>query len=143
MKTGVDELMELLVAEKRISLPDAAKRLKQPEKIVQNWVDFLIEEKLLGIEYKFTTPFIYLNTPNAVPTPTKTVDTIPQAKAEFAHRARDKGMPEQKIPELWRTHLAGAVDAKYEFFKLECQKRQLPVEELFKRYREKVLAEWA
>jgi len=141
VKTGVDDLMELVAHEGRISIPDAAKKLGQTEVVIQNWVDFLVEEKLLGIEYKFTTPFIYVNSPEKTAAITKKKETFDDEYKEFAARAKQKGMPEDKIPALWQNHLSDAIDQKKEFFVQECQKRSLQADELFKRYKERVLEE--
>src|SRR5574338_41480 len=101
VRTGVDELMELVREEKRISIPDAAKRLKQPEKVVQNWVDFLVEEKLLGIEYKFTTAYIYLNAPEKALI-LKQVESMESLRKEFLDHAKEKNIPQDKITALWK-----------------------------------------
>lgn len=142
--TGVDELMELLKAEGKLSLPEAAKRLRQSERTVQNWADFLVEEKLLGIEYKFTTPYLYLNQPAKVAVISKAVESIEGHRDAFLKRATEKGMPQDKLVLLWKHHLTEALDNRAVFFKKECQKRNLAnVEELFKRYKERSLEEYA
>src|SRR3989338_6336391 len=60
LRTVADELLELVGKHKKISVEDASKKLKMPAASVQALVDFLVEEKVFGIEYKFTTPYIYL-----------------------------------------------------------------------------------
>lgn len=144
VKTGVDDLMELLRHEQRISIPDAAKKLHQPEKTIQNWVDFLVEEKLLGIEYKFTTPFIYLNAPEKAATVLKKQETIDDLRKDFVARAKEKGMPQDKLKVLWENHLISIIDSRHNFFLQEVRKRNLaPSEaaaaELFKRYKERAV----
>lgn len=144
VKTGVDELMELVRREGRISIPDIAKRMRQPDSVIQNWVDFLVEEKLLGIEYKFTTPFIY---PNAAPKSqnisVKTDDlSFESIRRDFVSHAREKGIPPDKLPSLWQNHLIAAIDSRTDFFHQECKKRGVgDVEELFKHYKEKILVQ--
>ena len=61
LKTSVDDLYELVKSRKKISVEDTAKILKIPLNIVQSLVDFLVEEKIFGMEYKFTTPYVYLS----------------------------------------------------------------------------------
>ena len=61
LKTSADDLYELVKSRKKISVEEAAKFLKLPVKTVHALVDFLVEEKIFGIEYKFTTPYIYLS----------------------------------------------------------------------------------
>ncbi|MFW5852923.1 MAG: hypothetical protein ACOCUR_02745 [Nanoarchaeota archaeon] len=60
VETGVDGLVSLLKTTGTISIPDAAKKLGADSKTVETWVDFLVEEDKLSLEYKFTTPFISL-----------------------------------------------------------------------------------
>ena len=59
--TEVDDLLAYLKGKERVALQDAATVLNVTPETIQAWVDFLVEEKILGIEYKFTKPFIYLN----------------------------------------------------------------------------------
>ena len=61
LRTCADDLYELVKSKKKISVEDAAKLLKLPVKTVHYLVDFLVEEKIFGIEYKFTTPYIYMS----------------------------------------------------------------------------------
>lgn len=56
--TAVDSLVDLVNTRKRISLENAAKELGLPEHIINEWATFLEEEKVLVIEYQFTTPFL-------------------------------------------------------------------------------------
>lgn len=141
VKTGVDELMELVQREQRISVSDAAKQLKQPEAVIQNWVDFLVEEKLLGIEYKFTTPYIYVNSPEKASIMNQKAETFEDLKKQFYDHGKQKGMPAEKLPLLWKNHLAEAIQQRKDFFYQECQKRNLPnPDDLFRRYMEKRLA---
>ena len=142
VKTGVDELMTLLSTHPRLSLPEVAKMLKQPEAVVQNWVDFLVEERLLGIEYKFTTPYIYLNKPQAAATIVGIEETIEDVRKEFVRRAKEKSIPSEKMRQLWEHHLTQAIETRFDFFRQECQKRKLAnTDELFGRYKEKILKE--
>jgi len=61
IKTAVDSLIDLLRRRKKISLDEASKVLKIPTNIINEWASFLEEEKLLKIEYKFTTPYLIYN----------------------------------------------------------------------------------
>ncbi len=139
LKTGVDELLALLAGGQRISVPDVAKQLKQSEKTVQNWVDFLVEEKLLGIEYKFTTPYIYKNAQQKRMVMRQ--ESIAELREQFLGRATDKNIPADKLAELWEHHLLAAVEAKQPYFALEAQKRGLQGAVLWQRYTERVIGE--
>ena len=61
LKTSADDLYELVSSRKKISVEEAAKILKVPNNTVQALVDFLVEERIFGIEYKFTTPYIFIS----------------------------------------------------------------------------------
>ena len=58
IETAVDSLVRLVKEKKIIALDDAAKMLGVPENIVNEWVSFLEEDKILKIEYKMTRPYI-------------------------------------------------------------------------------------
>lgn len=57
--TSVDSLIKLVKENDSIPLADAAKKLKVTEETIHVWVDFLVEEKILGLDYKLTTPIIF------------------------------------------------------------------------------------
>jgi tetratricopeptide (TPR) repeat protein len=59
IQTGVDGLIRLVEEKNRISVSDAAKELGVPVKTIEKWMDFLVEEEKIGVEYKFTTPYLY------------------------------------------------------------------------------------
>ncbi len=129
LKTGVDQLMALVAEKKKLPLQEAAKILNVPEKTLQAWVDFLVEEHILGIEYKFTTPYIYVHSDERL----KKVQeekkeenlTLRDFQDEFYDKARAKGMPEEKIPKLWREHLLYIVQGLKQYFIDECNKRNV------------------
>jgi chromosome segregation ATPase len=54
IETGVDKLVELISQVKSISIDDAAKKLGISKVVIQEWADFLDEEKLITLEYKFS-----------------------------------------------------------------------------------------
>jgi len=56
--TAVDSLVKLVKKEGRISLEDASKELGIPQNIINEWASFLEQERIIYIEYKFTTPFL-------------------------------------------------------------------------------------
>ncbi|MBU2633844.1 MAG: hypothetical protein KJ674_01215 [Nanoarchaeota archaeon] len=61
IKTAVDLLIELLKKKKKITLDEASKELGIPANIINEWATFLEEEKILKIEYRFTTPYLIFN----------------------------------------------------------------------------------
>lgn len=54
IETGVDKLVELINQEKKVSIDDAAKKLGISVVVIREWADFLEEEKIISIEYKFS-----------------------------------------------------------------------------------------
>jgi hypothetical protein len=58
IKTDVDRLVLLVQEEGKISLKDAAKKLNMPSSIVEEWANFLDEEQIIDLEYKFATLFL-------------------------------------------------------------------------------------
>ncbi|PIU72351.1 hypothetical protein COS79_03335 [Candidatus Woesearchaeota archaeon CG06_land_8_20_14_3_00_33_13] len=58
LKTGVDRLVSLIQEKKRISVPEAAKELGVSQIVVEEWADFLEEDGIISIEYKFATPWL-------------------------------------------------------------------------------------
>jgi hypothetical protein len=136
--TGVDDLIALLSEFPKLSLDEVSRRLKVAPKILKSWIDFLVEEKILGIEYSFTTPYIYLNKP-LVDEKTKKVKEIKLSydvfKQEFFEKARGQKIPEEKIAQFWEAHLKPVLEANKDFFIREVKKRNLPKgEELWQQY---------
>jgi hypothetical protein len=58
IKTGVDRLVDLIKEEKRVSIEEAARILSVPKVLVEEWADFLEEKEIIGVEYKFATPYL-------------------------------------------------------------------------------------
>jgi hypothetical protein len=52
--TGVDRLMELIKEKKRLSVDDAAKCIGVSRAIIEEWADFLEEERIINLAHKFT-----------------------------------------------------------------------------------------
>jgi hypothetical protein len=143
--TGVDELINLLTEFPKLSIDETAKRLNVSKKVLKSWIDFLVEEKILGIEYTFTTPFIYLNKPSEEGHAKQTREdklTYPIFKNEFVDKARKSNIPEEKIKTYWTEHLKQRLEQNKEFFMREAQKRSLPrTEELWEKYVKSALSQ--
>src|SRR3989338_7309595 len=58
IETGVDKLVKIINSRGSISSVDAAKELGVSPAVVMEWADFLEEEGIISIEYKFTKPFL-------------------------------------------------------------------------------------
>lgn len=145
IRTSVDDLLDLLKHTSKIPLADAAKKLGVPIDVVQAWIDFLVEESIVGIEYTFTTPYIYLNKP------IETKKTKEQEKEEnvtldffrkqFWEKAKANNMPQEKIGALWKNHLLQALELKRTYFFIEAQRKKLNrTEELWQEYENSLLS---
>lgn len=56
--TAVDSLVKLVNKEGKIGVEEASKKLGLPINVLNEWATFLDQEKIIHIEYKFTTPFL-------------------------------------------------------------------------------------
>lgn len=123
--TSVDTLIDLLNEVDKIELEVAAKKLGLSISVVQSWVDFLVEENIIGLEYKFTTPYIYLNKPKKkeevkVEEETQSIETF---RTDFHKKASDKKIPEQQVHDLWKNHILQKMEKKKDFFFREANRR--------------------
>ncbi len=145
IRTGVDDLLDYLKDKDKVAMQDVVTVLGVPVDTVQAWVDFLVEEKILGIEYKFTKPYIYINKKQEE---TKrhgriientTVD-ISSIKEEYFQRAKQKQIPEKKIEELWKQHVKDALEDKYEYFIEQASRRRAAnITQLWQEYKTRLL----
>lgn len=58
IETGVDKLVKLIRERGRISVPDASHYINVSSSVISEWAEFLEEEGLIKIEYKFTKPYL-------------------------------------------------------------------------------------
>ncbi len=104
LTTDVDAYIDLVKKQKKIALADASRLLNIPLATIQAWTDFLVEEKILGIEYKFTTPYVYFIEEKKR---TQDVSYIGfDTKEAFFEKARQKGIRDSHINLLWAKYLA-------------------------------------
>ena len=139
--TGVDELIAYLRGKDRVALQDAATVLGLPMDTLQAWVDFLVEEKILGLEYRFTKPFVYLNRDSVdAGVPHERALTLQEMRALFVEHARSKRIPDEKIVGLWHTHVINTLNKKQTYFIDQAMRRSLPdPEHAWQTYREDLL----
>ncbi len=142
LKTNVDQLLELLKTQEKIPLEEAAEELGVELDVVQSWVDFLVEEQIVGIEYKFTKPYIYLNQPE--PEEKEEEDEGPQdfeaIKEDFLEKAAEKDIPAQNRKNLWQNRVEKVLDKKEEYFKRQAKRRGLEnVDQMWEQYKKKLL----
>ena len=58
IETGVDKLVHLIEHKKRITVEDAAKSVGVSAIVIEEWADFLEEQGIISIEYKFAKTFL-------------------------------------------------------------------------------------
>ena len=139
LRTVADELLELVKKSKKISVEEAAKKLKMPLATIQTLVDFLVEERIFGIEYKFTTPYVYPYREGIKGTKEKyksfTRELI--TKEEFYEAAKKKNLPHEHIEGLWRKYLQQNLPhIREEFFRIARGKKiaEEKIEGLWQKY---------
>lgn len=125
IKTGVDELIELLKKTDRITVQDAAKKLNVSQKILQRWVDFLVEERIISIEYKFTVPYIYYNKDKEEKQKSKSKLDLITIKKSFYDRAKKKKISEDQIKNLWQKKLMNSLNLQKAYFYKYAQTKSL------------------
>lgn len=139
LRTSADELFELVKKSSKISVEEAAKKLKMPIQTIQALADFLVEENVFGIEYKFTTPFIYLYKEgiNEAKGKEKGFTTGLITKEQFYEKAKGKNIPYEHIEGMWRKYLQqNLVYIREEFLKKAKEKRipEERIDGLWKKY---------
>ena len=139
LRTTADELLELVKKSRKISVEEAAKRLNMPAASVQALVDFLVEEKVFGIEYKFTTPYIYLYK-ESIKGPKGKDKGFAKGlvtKEQFYQKAKEKKVPYEHIGGMWRKYLQQNLAHLREEFLRKAVEKKIPekkIEELWKKY---------
>lgn len=128
LKTDVDDFLELVKRLGKVSLQDAAKELNTPIATVQAWTDFLVEEKILGIEYKFTTPYVFVE--EHKDTKHDMLDMGFDTKEEFYEKARKRGIKDNHIRLLWVKYLSANKEAMKKVFYDKGQARGIGKEKL-------------
>jgi hypothetical protein len=141
VRTGVDELLDLLARSAKTPLTEVAVKLKVDAGVIQAWVDFLVEEGIVGIEYRFTTPYIYLNKVVEKKQEDATIKeenyNIQYFKKQFWDKAKSNNIPENQIEMLWKNHVIQALELQKKYFFFESQRRKLTnVEQLWQEYKE-------
>ena len=58
IETGVDKLVNIINSKKRISTTQAAKELGVGLSVIEEWADFLEEEGVISVEYKFASTYL-------------------------------------------------------------------------------------
>ncbi len=134
LRTSADDLYELVKEKKKISIDEAAKLLKLPLPVVHSLVDFLVEERIFGIEYKFTTPYIYVS--RELHSGSKAGKPL-LSKEDFFLKAQQRNLPTERVHELWNKYVEeNTVQFKVQFYEAS-KKKGIPqeqIDQLWERY---------
>ncbi|MCF7866801.1 hypothetical protein K9L67_01985 [Candidatus Woesearchaeota archaeon] len=134
--TGVDKLVDFLKGKGQIEVKEVAKNLGVSTETLQRWVDFLVEEKIISVEYKFTTPFIYILEDEQI----QQKKTMNDIKNAFARKAKENKLNETKTEFLWQNQISKVLENKKQFFFKEANKRGInDVEKIWNIYKEKAI----
>lgn len=140
LETDVDVLVSLVKEKGKVTIDDSAKILKVPVETVQKWVDFLLEEQILGIEYKFVTPYLFFN---KYPDQKITKDSLDGEnedladKEVFFDKAKKRGLSLKSANDLWQKFLQSNMDEIREHFYEKAKLRNLSeqkIHQLWARY---------
>lgn len=149
VKTKVDDFLTYLEGKDKVSLTEVASHLNIPLTTLQSWVDFLVEENIVGIEYKFTKPFVYLSKK----IPLEEIKKVEEEEKDFEsikrryfENAQKKSIPLTKIEMLWKNHVLDVLSRKKKFFETEVNKRAIlnhkEINALWERYVRTVKDRW-
>ncbi len=113
--TEIDELLTIIAEKGQMTIEEASRLAGVSIKVVQTWVDFLVEEKVLILDYNFLTPIIRLTPEKKEEIELRKKDSEARAKeaikkrmglkGEFFDKARRKGIEAEKIKVLWRRYV--------------------------------------
>ncbi len=139
IRTIADDILELVKKNKRLSIEEVAKTLKIPLSSTESLVNFMVEEKILGIEYRFTTPYIYLYNEEVKEDETKKFMFAPELviKETFYKHAKEKNIPDNHIEELWRKYIRENIEGIREDFFAKSKEKKMPqkkIEEIWEKY---------
>ena len=131
IETGVDKLVRFLRGKGSIPVSEAAQEIGVTTKVIEQWATFLMEEKIIGIDYKFTTPYIHL-------IETDLDEDILNYKKKFKKEVSKDGSDDH-VEYHWKNHILEILDKKKEFFFREATKRGLKnINQIWNEYKAKV-----
>lgn len=133
--TGVDKLVSFLKGRGLVDMLDVSLELNIPLHVLQTWADFLTEEEVVGLEYKFTKPFIYLIEKSTF----KMNKELSDYRRSFEINAKKKSVPNSKTEFLWKNHMLDEVEKKRQFFFQQTNLRALDEpEKLWTEYKKRI-----
>jgi predicted ArsR family transcriptional regulator len=132
IRTNADDIIEIVKERGKTSVEEIAKILKVPMQTVQSLIDFLVEEKILGVEYKFTTPYVYISkTEDQKPTFFRSKElSTNDTKRMFYEKAKKRNLSETQIDKLWEKYLREHIQSIKDEFYRKARNRKVPLERI-------------
>ncbi len=121
LRTDVDAFLDLLKKNRKMALADAAKQMNLPIQTIQLWTDFLVEEGIVGIEYKFTTPYVFMQEEKETKGGFGFIGF--DTKEVFYEKAHKKGIKDAQIRMLWLKYLAANEETMKKVFEDKARER--------------------
>ena len=132
--TDVDKLVEILQKEKKMDLRLLAKKLNSSEDTVQKWVDFLVEEKILSVDYDFTKPIVSI-----IEKKQEKKEDFKEDFLKYKQEYNKKTKKEKQSEFSWKKHILDQLELMKHFFYSEAEKRKLKnINQLWEEYKKKV-----
>src|SRR3989344_5518191 len=122
LETDIDQLLNLLKKEDKLPLEEVASRLNVSMEVVQTWIDFLVEEGIIGIEYKFTKPFVFIIRDEKTEPIESENENWEREKKRFYMEALEKNVSEDQISTGWKQKVNQILEGKKEFFYAEAKR---------------------
>jgi hypothetical protein len=139
VETGVDRLIETLNDGKKHFVDDLSRKIDVPSDILQLWIDFLVEEKVISLEYTFTKAYIFLNKEVPKILRQDKLETLEDLKKNFIEDGLLKKIPMNNLLVFWRNSLDDNLNKLQEKFYREANKRKLKaVDSMWARYKQKL-----
>ena len=133
IQTDVDRLIDILKTKKKLEVRQAAKELKLSEETIQQWVDFLVEERIIAIDYEFTKPYISL-----VKNIKEDVDKETDLE-NYKKRFREYSNKNKNSEIVWKNHMLENLEFMKPFFYSEADNKGLDnADQLWEEYKDKV-----
>lgn len=139
VKTGVDRLIDYLQKNGKTKVKKIANDLNIPVETVKSWVDFLVEERRVLLDYQFTTPYAEL-TPQEQSRTNNRGHDLRKVEKYFKQKAKKGEVSDEKSEFLWQQYVKTELDSLKDFFIKEAKKREIEdIESTWQEYRAGIL----
>lgn len=103
---------------------------------MKEWIDFLVEEEKVNLDYEFTTPYAELRDGEG----DVDVGGIGNFKQKFKKQAEGEDLEDEKSEHLWKDYVETQIESLRGFFEKEAEKRGIEdTDELWEEYKKSVI----